>query len=126
MPTLHESLRLKDIFTYHAPSGDQTARYTELRRKALDLALLIEANCPESREKSLALTNLQQTIMWANASIAINEVPPPARGAETAMIRPRPTIAELEEILKEGKVELELLPNGEVREKVGTTEASHG
>jgi hypothetical protein len=75
MPT-YEELRLKDIFTYHAPSGNQVARYTELRLRALDLAWIIEANCPESREKSLALTNLQQAIMWANASIAINECPP--------------------------------------------------
>jgi hypothetical protein len=74
---------LNDIFTYHAPFGDQLARYTELRRRALELALMIDMNCPESREKSLAMTNLQQTIMWANASIAINECPSMAAGCGT-------------------------------------------
>ena len=62
-----------NIFTYHKPFGTQQVRYVELREKAKELALLIQTNCPESKEKSLALTNLQQTIMWANAGIAINE-----------------------------------------------------
>lgn len=64
---------LDNIFTYHKPFGTQPERYIELRDKAKELALLIQKDCPESREKSLALTNLQQTTMWANASIAINE-----------------------------------------------------
>lgn len=60
-------------FTYHAPKGTQQARYQELRDGAKELAKKIEVHCPASRETSLALTNLQQAIMWANASIAINE-----------------------------------------------------
>nr|ALS90840.1 MetaGeneMark_Unknown Function [uncultured bacterium] len=60
-------------FTYHAPKGDQATRYEFLRTKARLLAAVIVDNCPESRERALALTNLQQAIMWANASIAINE-----------------------------------------------------
>lgn len=40
---------------------------------AKELAHLINKNAPESREKSLAFTSLQQTVMWANAAIAINE-----------------------------------------------------
>lgn len=65
--------QLENIFVYHKPNGTQPDRYVELRNKALELAKLIQALCPESREKSLAITNLQQTSMWANASIAINE-----------------------------------------------------
>lgn len=65
--------QLKEIFTYHAPFGTQVVRYQELRQKAYEIAGLINTSCPESREKSLAITNLQQAIMWANASIAINE-----------------------------------------------------
>jgi len=64
---------VEKIFTYHKPHGDQQFRYESLRAKAKELAKRIEENCPESREKALALTNLQQAIMWANASIAINE-----------------------------------------------------
>ncbi len=64
---------LDNIFTYHKPFGNQPSRYEELRNSAKSLAQLINKACPESREKSLAITSLQQTIMWANASIAINE-----------------------------------------------------
>lgn len=65
--------QIEDIFTYHKPFGDQPDRYQDLRAEAKELATLINQLCPESREKSLAFTNLQQSIMWANASIAINE-----------------------------------------------------
>jgi len=66
-------LDINNTFTYHKPFGTQPQRYEELRSSAKTLAELISKNCPESRERSLALTNLQQSIMWANASIAINE-----------------------------------------------------
>ena len=67
------ALNVDQIFMYHAPKADQPARYVALREKAKELAVLIQASCPDSRERAVALTNLQQTVMWANASIAINE-----------------------------------------------------
>lgn len=66
--------QIANIFTYHKPFGNQGERYETLRTTARTLANIINDACPESREKSLAITNLQQAIMWANASIAINEV----------------------------------------------------
>ena len=60
-------------FTYHAPKSGQTERYNAIREKALELALLLDEQCPDSREKSTALTSLEQSVMWANASIARNE-----------------------------------------------------
>ncbi len=65
--------QIDNIFSYHKPFGTQADRYERLRSDARILAKEINEFCPESREKSLALTNLQQTIMWANAAIAINE-----------------------------------------------------
>lgn len=65
--------KIEKAFTYHAPKGDQPERYVALREKGKELALLMAENCPTSRELSLALTNLEQAIMWANASIARNE-----------------------------------------------------
>jgi len=64
---------LKNRFTYHPPKGDQTDRYQTLRAQGLDLATAIDTLCPPSREQSLALTKLEEAIMWANASIARNE-----------------------------------------------------
>ena len=65
--------KLNTAFVYHAPKGDQPQRYIELRDKAKELAELFTTLCPPSRELSLAITNLEQAIMWANASIARNE-----------------------------------------------------
>ena len=60
-------------FTYHAPKGDQINRYQCIRDTAKGFALLLESACPESRERSLALTKLEEAVMWANAAIARNE-----------------------------------------------------
>lgn len=60
-------------FKYHAPKGNQAERYEALRNKAKELAHMIDELCPNSREKSIAMTNLEQASMWANASIARNE-----------------------------------------------------
>lgn len=62
--------RIENDFTYHAPIGDQATRYTRIRGEAKSFALTIASLCPEGREKSLALTNLEQAVMWANAGIA--------------------------------------------------------
>ena len=68
---------IENIFTYHAPKGTgprgQQARYEELRAYAKEMAMMILMDCPDSRERSLALTNLEQAVMWANAAIARNE-----------------------------------------------------
>jgi hypothetical protein len=65
--------QINNNFSYHAPKNDQQQRYETIRAEARDLAFIINGLCPESREKSLALTNLEQAIMWANAAIARNE-----------------------------------------------------
>lgn len=66
-------LDLENNFKYHPPKEGQADRYTTLRDKAKELAQLIQAECPESREKSVAFTHLETAVMWANASIARNE-----------------------------------------------------
>ena len=68
-----EIMDLEKNFTYHSPKGDQPERYTKIRAKAKEFAELLEAACPDSREKSLAFTKLEESVMWANASIARNE-----------------------------------------------------
>lgn len=65
--------QLKHNFTYHAPKENQILRYENIRQSGFSLASLIETSCPDSRERSLALTKIEEAIMWANASIARNE-----------------------------------------------------
>ena len=64
---------LKSRFTYHALKDDQPVRCEHIRYKASILAAYINEKCPESREKSLAITKIEEAVMWANASIARNE-----------------------------------------------------
>lgn len=64
---------IENRFTYHPPIGTQLDRYLNLRNTGKELAHLITASTPPSREQSLAITNLEQAIMWANAAIARNE-----------------------------------------------------
>lgn len=67
------SEELTTRFTYHAPKEGQPQRYEEIRNTGRELAELIDAECPESREKEQALVNLEQAVMWANAAIARRE-----------------------------------------------------
>lgn len=64
--------RIENNFTYHTPKDGQPAMYQAIREKAKELAYLIEELVPDSREKSLAITKLEECSMWANAGIARN------------------------------------------------------
>lgn len=61
---------IESRFTYHAPSEKNVTKFPTLRSAAKQLAELINELCPEGREKSLAITKLEEVIMWANAGIA--------------------------------------------------------
>lgn len=56
-------------FTYQVPKEEQASRIQALRKKTQELGLLINELCPKSRQQSLALTKLEETLMWANKSI---------------------------------------------------------
>lgn len=60
-------------FSYHPPNEFQTDRYTTIRDRARAFGQAIIRLTPESREQSLAITKLEEAVMWANASIARNE-----------------------------------------------------
>lgn len=61
-------------FTYHPPKDDiQKKKYEDLRRAYRDLAIMMWELTPTSREQSLAMTTLEESVMWANAAIARNE-----------------------------------------------------
>ncbi len=66
-----DDVELTTRFTYHAPvTREQQVKYEKLRAAAKDYAKMVEDLCPESREKSIAMTNIEQSSMWANAAVA--------------------------------------------------------
>jgi isocitrate lyase len=71
--TREEAAAIENIFTYHAPKGNQGQRYAKLRVEALYLANMILQSCPACHERVLAVERLRECIMWANSSIAIHE-----------------------------------------------------
>ena len=58
------------IYKYHSPKEGQTEKYEAIRNKAKELALMIDELCPDGREQSVAFTNIETAVMWANAGIA--------------------------------------------------------
>jgi hypothetical protein len=77
---------LQNRFTYHPPTdepillqatddGATTAHtkpqmYEAIRAQGLTLATLIDWLAPPCRETSLAVTKIEEAVMWANAAIA--------------------------------------------------------
>lgn len=57
-------------FDQHPFSQEDMRASEALREAAKTFAAAIEAYCHDGREKALAETNLEQSLMWANAAIA--------------------------------------------------------
>lgn len=60
-------------FAYHKPSADGLVRITALREAFSVVKAAIEMQCPESRHRSLAMTELESTAMWAIKAIVFND-----------------------------------------------------
>ena len=75
---------IENRFTYHPPTPDQVEKYQALREAGMELAVLIDSMCPRSRETSVAMTKLDEVIMFANAAIARHDKP----GNETKKLLP--------------------------------------
>ena len=63
---------LTNRFNYHAPDAAKAELHGNTRDQCLALAKALDEALPPSREKSLAITNLEQVMFWANAAIARN------------------------------------------------------
>lgn len=63
-------LDIESRFTYHKPTEDKASKYPIIRDKAKELAYIIKELVPNGREQSLALTKLEEVVMWANAGIS--------------------------------------------------------
>jgi hypothetical protein len=63
---------LEDRFTYHAPTPGGIERHAILSKAMIDAAKSVDLTCSESREKSLAMTKLEEAKFWASAAVARN------------------------------------------------------
>jgi hypothetical protein len=72
-PSEKDKKNLENNFVYHAPKDGQPEKYEAVRAKAKEFAVFLTVLCPPSRELSLALTELETSVFWANAAIARNE-----------------------------------------------------
>ena len=59
-----------DRFDYKSIDQGQRIDINKIKENAYDLLDAIENNCPNSREKALALTKLEECVMWASKSIS--------------------------------------------------------
>lgn len=57
-------------FTHHPPTAIKVERHESVRADAKALAHRLNETLPEGREKSLAITHLEEVVFWANAAIA--------------------------------------------------------
>jgi hypothetical protein len=64
---------MKKTYAYHKPSESGIDKIAQLRKAFSDLDDLITALAPNSREKSVALTNLETTAMWAIKAVVCND-----------------------------------------------------
>jgi hypothetical protein len=60
-------------YAYHQPSPDGLARITKLREHFSEGERLIREICPESRQRSVALTENETTAMWAIKAVVFND-----------------------------------------------------
>jgi hypothetical protein len=67
-----DNLELKNRFTFHPANSTSASIYEAMRARALELSTWMNENAPDSRELSLAITNLDQAVMWFNAAVARN------------------------------------------------------
>ena len=61
---------IEQRFTHHPPQHGQVERYAFLRAEARNFAQNMVIEAPACRELALALTKLEEAVMWCNAAIA--------------------------------------------------------
>jgi hypothetical protein len=65
---------LENRFSFHpANTTGKQDYHASVRDTCLTAAKYLNAVCPEGREKSLAITKLEEVMFWANAAVARND-----------------------------------------------------
>ena len=63
---------IDESYKYHAVTDNQAYIIEEFRDRGKNLAYRIKECVPSCREQSLALTKLEECIMWVNKAISIH------------------------------------------------------
>ena len=72
----NDERRKRQLFTSltnHTPPQQSMAQIEVLRVAAKDFGADIIAKCPDSRERAVALTKLEESLMWAVKSLVLPE-----------------------------------------------------
>ena len=66
--------RLEHSLTNHPPADDAViGKFDQVRTIAKAFGVVVLEVCPASRERSLAITKLEESVMWAVKAIACNQ-----------------------------------------------------
>jgi hypothetical protein len=60
-------------YAYHKPSPDGLEKINKLRALFTEVDQVIREVCPNTRERSVAITNNEQTAMWAIKAVVFND-----------------------------------------------------
>ena len=60
-------------FKAHQMSDETKTKSDKIRDVVINVADIIDIYCSDSREKSLALTKLEECLFWCNADLARNQ-----------------------------------------------------
>ncbi len=64
---------MNKTYAYHQPSQEGLDKIRKIREAYSDLHSLIESLAPNSREKSVAFTELETSAMWAIKAVVCND-----------------------------------------------------
>jgi len=62
---------IKNRFGYHRATAESAPQHARVRETFLNVGAWLNNNLPPGRETALALTALQEAMMWSNAAIAM-------------------------------------------------------
>lgn len=69
--TINSKRDIDNRFDYHPPKDNETVKeHEDVRSYCRNLAIAFDNILPVGREKSLAITKLEEAMFWANAAIA--------------------------------------------------------
>lgn len=66
-------MAIRKTFAFHTPSETGLDKITRLREAYSELLELVERIAPASRERSVALTELETSGMWAIKAVVSND-----------------------------------------------------